>query len=457
MEWPADLFAASLIGASFVLLVFIAEVWTRYARPDPEWPRKIVHILGGVICLFFPFCLESSWTVLILGSGLFLLITIGKQYRFLHSLHGIERQSKGAEYYPLMIFALFWLAHETPWLYAASLLALAMADAMAALVGTRWGRARYQVDEEWKTVEGSLTFFVVAWIVIAIPLLLSDSGSLPGGTHRIMVAGVAAILVTMLEAISRHGRDNIWIPLGTFLVLSRLIGESIDHAMLQLISIVCLCFIVAVYAIISGTINVGASLTLILAIYTSWALTSFDFALPLMSGTILCMSVAYYHRPEQKLRAAAVTHMLLPVVLAAAAAEVSHLSGRQDLYQLLFAALIGGCAVVAMQNVWEGVLKRGQRSSIEEHIRAVLISAVVACVLSVPLWLRGVGITASWVALLFGIAVVAYSFHGRAFAGNPPSSQQRQMVLRRYLTIVAGMAVCATAQFLQLLPTLTPR
>lgn len=457
MVWPADLIPAAMIGVGFVVLIALVEVWTRWAHPNPEWPRKIVHVVGGAICLSFPFLLQSPWTVLLLGISLFLLILAGKRFRFLHSLHGIERESKGAEYYPLMIFVLFCLSHNTPWLYAASLLALAVADALAALIGSRYGRLRFQVDQEWKTVEGSLAFFMAAWVSIAIPLLISKDSDLPGFTHRILIAGVVAILVTMLEAISRHGRDNIWIPLGTLLILSRLIDEPVGEVITQLISIVIVCLILAISVGISRSMNVGATLTLILAIYSGWALTSFDFALPFISGTLLCMVVAYFFPPNEPLRSAAVLHMVLPIVLAAAMADVCELLGYHSLYQVLFAAYLGGCLVIATQNVGEGLLKSRQQYRSTELIQNIIVSAIVSSILIFPLWYRRIGISFSWPVFMFTLSMTICVIHKQLFGGAAPSDQKGSIVLRRYLAITAAMGISAAMYHFELLPHLTPR
>ena len=456
MEWPADLFPACLLALAFLALIVVVEFWSRKLQPPPERTRKAVHMVGGAICLSFPYLLESPWTVAVLGLSLFGLIGIGRRYEFLHSLHGVERKSKGAEYYPLMIFALFWLARDTPWLYASSLLALAVADALAALVGGRYGRIRYQVDDESKTVEGSLTFFIVAAIVISIPLLLSGDSSLPSHSHRIAVACVAAVLITVLEAISRHGRDNIWIPLGTFLVLFKLIDEPISEVYIQLGSFAIVCLVLSMLVAASKVMNVGATLTLILAVYSSWALASFDWALPLICGSILCLLTAYCYPPEWPLRARAVMNMIMPVILAAGAADFSELKNVKDLYPTFFAAFVGGCLLIATQNVWSGVSDGRNRRLLRKTARVLLVASLVTAFITLPLWFKKIGFTWEWMALFSTITILGCVVHGFIFKGVSPSNQQRNYVLRRYLAISTVMLLCGAGHYFRLLPLLSP-
>ena len=456
MEWPVDLLPASLLALAFVILILIVELWSRKLKPPPEQSRKVVHTVGGAICLSFPYILESSWTVAVLGFSLFVVIGVGRYAGCLQSLHGVNRKSRGAEYYPLMILALFFLARDTPWLYASSLLALAVADALAALVGGRYGRIHYQVDEESKTVEGSLVFFITAAIVISAPMLISRDPSLPSFSHRIAVACVAAVLVAVLEAISRHGRDNIWIPLGTFLVLSKLIDKPISEVYFQLGSFAIVCVSLSILVAGSRAMNVGATLTLILAVYSSWALASFDWALPLMSGAVLCLLVAYWFPPEWPLRAAAVMNMIMPVVIAAGAADFSELIGVEELYPTLFAAFVAGCLLIATQNVWSGV-SNGKKSGLVTKITKVLaVSFVVTAAIALPLWLREIGLTWQWMILLSMIAMTGCSVHRLIFHNMFPSNQRRSFVLRRYLSISVVMFLSGAAHYFRFLPELSP-
>lgn len=456
MGWRDDLVPAALLAGAFLLLLLVAEAWARLGRPPAEWPRKLVHLGGGAICLAFPFVLNSTWTVAALAVGLLNLFLAGKRWGFLRSLHGVERRSRGAEYYPLMVVVLFWMAHDRPWLYAAALLTLAVADALAALVGGQFGRLHYQIDDEYKSVEGSLTFFVAAFAAIFWPLVASSDPELPGASHRVAVACVAAALVTVFEAVARHGRDNLWVPLGTLLVVLRLIKEPIEEAIWQMVSFTVVCMGLAVARAVTGLVNVGAALMLILVIYGSWALASFDWALPLVAGVLLSMAVGQCFRPPWLLRSAGVTHMALPAVVLVFGAELARLGDRTWLYDGLYGPFLAACAVPVAQNVWDCVMRRRRNARSSWAGWAIGVSAVVASCLVGPLWLRGLG-SVAWLLTLFSIALATVGTHDKVFLGRPPSTQRQPFVSRRYATIVLGMAVAALLQFAGWAPTLSPR
>ena len=78
------------------------------ATPKPEHTRKLVHLGGGIACLFFPFLVTSPWVVLALALAAHRALRgLGSRFGFLKSLHGIGRRSRGAEYYPLSVCLAF--------------------------------------------------------------------------------------------------------------------------------------------------------------------------------------------------------------------------------------------------------------------------------------------------------------------------------------------------------------
>ena len=98
-------------------------------------------------------------------------------------------------------------------LYCIPMMLLTLADSAAALVGTAWGRHRYLTMGDYKTLEGSAAFFVVAFACIAIPLAWFTPASNP---ESMAVAALIAFAVTVLEAAVGGGFDNLLVPLGAF-------------------------------------------------------------------------------------------------------------------------------------------------------------------------------------------------------------------------------------------------
>ena len=125
----------------------------------------------------------------------------------------ITRVSVGEYCFVTATCLVFVLAGDDPLLYCIPMLLLTLADSAAALIGTAWGRHRYMTMGDYKTIEGSATFFVVAFACIAVPLAWFTPATNP---ESIAVAALIAFAVTVLEAAVGGGFDNLLVPLGGF-------------------------------------------------------------------------------------------------------------------------------------------------------------------------------------------------------------------------------------------------
>lgn len=310
-----DLIGAAILSGVFLTILLAAEAWRYWGNPKAEWTRKLVHLGGGLTCLFFPFLVESPWVVLVLTLAMSALFAGGARFGFLRSLHGVERSSRGAEYYPLAIFLVFVLSRGRPWIYVAAVLVLAVGDAFAALIGSRYGRIRYQTERDQKSLEGSLVFFVTAFLAIHLPtLLLTD---LPRVT-TVLAAVLVAFLVTGFEAISLRGTDNLFVPVAVVFILGKITTKPVSEIVYQNLSLVAICLVVVALARMVPVFNTGAAIAMILFAYANWSLGSWQWALPVLVG-LACYLLAWIrvadHAPESQIRIRAISRALLPLFL----------------------------------------------------------------------------------------------------------------------------------------------
>jgi phytol kinase len=270
-----------ILGGAFVALLVIAELWRRLGTPKPEHTRKLVHLGGGVTCLFFPFLIDSPWVVLLMALPLTGLFVAGSKLGFLQSLHGVARKSRGAEYYPLAVFLVFVLTRGRPWLYLAAVLVLAVADAFAALIGSRYGVVRYEVEDEMKSLEGSLVFLVIAFLAMHLPVLLMTNLPRP---VCVLAALLVAALVTGFEAISLEGADNLFVPMAVVVILGKITTKPLSEVVFQNLSLLAICCAVALLVWRVRTLNVGGAIAFILFAYGTWSLGNWLWAIPAFLG-----------------------------------------------------------------------------------------------------------------------------------------------------------------------------
>ncbi|MFP4156225.1 MAG: diacylglycerol/polyprenol kinase family protein [Opitutales bacterium] len=191
----------------------------RCFKLPPELSRKSIHVSLGLACLSFPWLFDRFWPVgLLCAASIGGLLWLRGQKGDLNAvLHGVLRDSWGELCFPIAVAVLFLLKHDPIPDYLIPLLLLTLADAVGALIGVRYGQSKYSTDEGFKSLEGSLAFFLTAFICTHICLLLSTA---TGRTESLLIAAIIGLLVMLIEGISRRGMDNLWIPLVSYLLIN---------------------------------------------------------------------------------------------------------------------------------------------------------------------------------------------------------------------------------------------
>ena len=337
----ADLRGAAIITAFFFALLVAAELWARLGHPKPEWTRKLVHLGGGLIGLALPWLIESPWVVLALTASLSTLFVLGERWDFLRSLHKVERKTRGSEYYPLAIWLVFVLAADRRWLYLSAVLTLAVADAFAALIGSRYGKHRYEVEDEYKSAEGSLVFFVVAFLAASLPMLLMTS--LPRATC-VLSALLVAMLVTIFEAISLRGTDNLFVPIAVVFVLQKITTKTIEHIAWQNVALIGIVAVVMLIAWRVKWFNAGGALTFTLFVFAAWSLgPRFRWVIPVFIGfavLVIVRLIVQRRGDRRRLKVTAVSRTVIVPFLFLLAANTTTQFAR------FYLPYLAACAVV---------------------------------------------------------------------------------------------------------------
>lgn len=222
---------ATLIGY-FVLCVLTILLLRRWLRPPQELFRKILHF---VLLLSLPVLIYAfpTWRLAALAAVLFALLvfpalSLGERIQGYAELL-IERRSGEIKESLLLVFSMFavmitccwgWLGDKM--LVLACVYAWGFGDAVAALIGKRFGRHGLEgrLIEGRKSVEGTLAMFIVSFLAVAIILWLR--GGLPWYGY-LPVAATTAAVSAAVELYTRKGYDTVTCPLAAAAVLLPLV------------------------------------------------------------------------------------------------------------------------------------------------------------------------------------------------------------------------------------------
>lgn len=196
-----------------LVVVAYAEGYFGTKRYSPEVARKMVHVAHGLAAATWPFFV--SMKVIIIAETIFILAaTVARKFNLFHDLRSVYRLTWGEFFFPLGVIVVA-LLNPNEWIFAAAMLHLGLADAAAAVVGTRFGKHPYNVLGHRKSLEGSLAFWVVSfvitlWVVMATPF---------GVNNLPLLLLVLPILATAAENVGVLGMDNLFIPVLVTIVL----------------------------------------------------------------------------------------------------------------------------------------------------------------------------------------------------------------------------------------------
>ncbi|MBP0001002.1 MAG: phosphatidate cytidylyltransferase [Cyanobacteria bacterium SID2] len=195
------------------LVLTVAEGLYQFRHTTSEVTRKIVHIgTGNVILLAWALGIPS-WVGVGASIVAASIALLSYSLPIFPGINSVGRHSLGTFFYAVSIGVLvswFWDANQ-PYYAALGILVMAWGDGLAALVGQNFGRHPYRVFGMKKSVEGTLTMFLVSCLVSSLVLQASEGSWTQIAFVSIVVAGAA----TLLESFSQRGIDNLSVPVGS--------------------------------------------------------------------------------------------------------------------------------------------------------------------------------------------------------------------------------------------------
>jgi phytol kinase len=276
-----DAVAMAVILACALAMLFLLRLYRRRAGADGEWIRKLAHIGTGLISISLPWIFSNQVPIFIIcGASIILLLAM--RYMPLMSKHlsgvldDVKRQSWGELYFPLSVALLYQLSHGDKLLYAVPLVVLTVADTVAALTGAEYGRHGYTATGATKSIEGSIAFFCAAFFSVNVALVVfSDAGRI----ETLLISLDIALIVMLLEAIAWRGLDNIFIPLGVFILLRLYLAMPLGELWNRFRVAAVLVIFVTAYGR-KTTLQGSALLASALVLYVSWALGGWQWLIP---------------------------------------------------------------------------------------------------------------------------------------------------------------------------------
>lgn len=202
---------------SYIFIGVVIILARLFKKMGEEASRKFIHISLAnwwfIAMYFFDNAIYASLVPLS-----FVIINYISYKKNLISV--MERQSQdglGTVYYALSLLIIAIITFgivKRPEIGLCSILIMGYGDGLAAVIGKRIKSWEYKIGNTKKTLVGSLTMFVVTFIIIAI------FSNIVTVNLWLLKTIITAIILTIIEAISIKGTDNLTIPISACVLLT---------------------------------------------------------------------------------------------------------------------------------------------------------------------------------------------------------------------------------------------
>lgn len=209
----------NLLGiiVSYIYIGVIIIAANFFKKEGEEASRKFIHIMLAnwwFIAMYF----FTNWVWASIVPISFVIINYISYKKNLISVMEREKQDGlGTVYYALSLLLMSIYTFgiiKRPEVGLCAALIMGYGDGLASIVGQSIQSYEYKIGNTKKTIAGSIAMLIISFILLAVFLYSS------GSNLWILKSVIVAIILTIVEAVSIKGTDNLTVPIIATILLS---------------------------------------------------------------------------------------------------------------------------------------------------------------------------------------------------------------------------------------------
>ena len=185
---------------------------------NKEASRKYIHIMLSnwwIIAMVF---FDNPIFACICPAIFVVVNFISYKYNIIKTMERDEdkKDGLGTVYYAIALTILAYLTFgplNNPIIGLCGIIVMGYGDGMAAVVGQSIKSKQFKIGKTTKSIAGSLTMLIITFIILSGFFVYTDV------VWWFVKAGILSLIITIIEAVSIKGTDNITVPLSTALLL----------------------------------------------------------------------------------------------------------------------------------------------------------------------------------------------------------------------------------------------
>ena len=214
------------ILALIVVYIYVAVIFVvaeMVLKTRPEVSRKFLHIMIGNMIFAMPFFADPLNMVWFLTLPITIALFFLTEYSPIKIKNSVTESGHalGLFFYAgiwtilIAIFASIAPAGNPKffiWIVALAIVPMVYGDGFAALIGQKFGKVKYSIFGGTKSLEGSLTMFVVTSVMsVFVWMVFASIGCTMPEFNIVYILAISAV-ATACEAFSYGGIDNLTVP-----------------------------------------------------------------------------------------------------------------------------------------------------------------------------------------------------------------------------------------------------
>ena len=190
-----------------------------FEKRGEEASRKFIHIMLGNWWFIAMYFFTNVWFAIFVPITFVIINYVSYKQDLIKVMERKNQDGLGTVYYAVSLFILAIVSfgiYQKPILGLIPNVIMAYGDGFAAVVGKYIKSKTYKVGETQKSIAGSITMFIISLIFITIFLTTRYTFEL---WQIVLIGIVMSGIVTIIEAISVKGIDNISVPVSMLVML----------------------------------------------------------------------------------------------------------------------------------------------------------------------------------------------------------------------------------------------
>ncbi len=203
-----------IVSYIFIAIVIISGKF--FEKIGKEASRKFIHIMLSNWWFIAMYFFTNAFSAALVPMTFVIINYISYKKNLISVMERENQDGLGTVYYAisLLIVSIFTFGIiKRPEIGLCSILIMGYGDGLAAVIGKSIKSYEYKIGNTKKTIAGTLTMLLITLIIVAIFLYTTKSNL------WIIKSIIISIILTILEAISIKGTDNLTLPIITCLLL----------------------------------------------------------------------------------------------------------------------------------------------------------------------------------------------------------------------------------------------